>query len=162
MEVQAGKFLTLTLGNESYGIPILKVREIIGMMGITHVPKMPEFVKGVINLRGKIIPVIDLRRKFGLTDREYDDRTCIIVVEIANESGSQQNGLAVDAVSEVINIDKESIELPPSFGNQQEPGFLTGMGKVKDKVIMLLDIDRILDSDELTLIEGIGGEVHAE
>ncbi|MGE5403596.1 MAG: chemotaxis protein CheW, partial [Candidatus Saccharibacteria bacterium] len=91
MEVQPGKFLTLTLGNEAYGIPILKVREIIGMMGITHVPKMPEFVKGVINLRGKIIPVIDLRLKFGLPDREYDDRTCIIVVEIANQSGSQQN-----------------------------------------------------------------------
>ncbi len=147
MAVNHNKFLTLLLGNETYGIPILKVKEIIGMMTITHVPKMPDYLKGVINLRGKIIPVIDLRLKFGMADRDYDDRTCIVVTEIQAEFGPKLSGLVVDTVSEVLDIAPSSVEPPPS-SSQAEQEFLTGLGKVKDKVVLLVDIDRILTDKE--------------
>lgn len=147
MAVNHNKFLTLLLGKETYGIPILKVREIIGMMTITHVPKMPDYVKGVINLRGKIIPVIDLRLKFGMKDRAYDDRTCIVVTEIQANEGPKLSGLVVDTVSEVLDVPPTSIEPPPS-SSHSELEFLTGLGKAKDKVVLLVDIDRILTEKE--------------
>ena len=155
MEIQGGKFLTFTLSYEEYGIPINKVKEIIGMMEITHVPKTPKFIKGVINLRGKIIPIMDLRLKFEMEEKQYTERTCIIVVDIAFEGIKKQMGLAVDAVSEVVNIQTSEIESPPEYGTQSKAGFLTGMGKVKGKVILLLDIETILDNEELAILKEI-------
>lgn len=156
MAIQSNKYLTFTLGDESYAIPILKVKEIIGMMTITKVPKMPEFMRGVINLRGKIIPVTDLRLKFGLPEREYSDRTCIVVIEMDTAMGRSVNGVVVDSVSEVIDIGEENIEKPPGYGGtDEEQEFLTGIGKVRDKVIMLLDTDQILTSAELTRISNL-------
>ncbi|MGE5422823.1 MAG: chemotaxis protein CheW [Ignavibacteriales bacterium] len=150
MAIHTHKYLTFMLGDESYGIPILKVKEIIGMMTITQVPKMPEFMKGVINLRGKIIPVTDLRIKFGLEEMDYHDRTCIIVVEMDTDSGKSVNGVVVDSVSDVLDIIKENIEPPPSFyGGSLDQDFLTGMGKIKDKVVMLIDTDKILTTNEI-------------
>lgn len=155
MSVQAGKFLTFTLGHEEYGIPIHKVKEIIGMMEITHIPKTPEFIKGVINLRGKIIPIMDLRLKFEMEEKQYSERTCIIVVDIHFEGIKKQMGIAVDAVSEVVNIQSSEIEPPPEYGSQSNAEFLTGMGKVKGKVILLLEIEKILSGQELTLLKEI-------
>ena len=148
MVTQQNKFLTFMLGNEAYGIPILKVKEIIGMMAITQVPRRPEFIKGVINLRGKIIPVMDLRLKFGIESKEYDNRTCIIVVEIAAQGGSRLSGLVVDTVSDVMDIPAEKIEKPSTGGVEVDEDCLIGLGKVKDKVILLLDTDKVLSEKE--------------
>jgi purine-binding chemotaxis protein CheW len=144
-----GKYLTFTLCNEEYGLEILKIKEIIGMMDITSVPKTPEFVKGVINLRGKVIPVIDLRLKFGMSAKEYDARTCIIVVEVADTKGrALQVGIVVDSVSEVVNLKGEQIEPPPSFGATLDTEYILGMAKVDKSVVILLDIDRVLAASE--------------
>lgn len=154
MEIAGGKFLTFLLGSEEYGIPIHKIKEIIGIMDITSIPRMPDFIKGVINLRGKIIPVMDLRLKFELGAKEYNQRTCIIVVDIDYNGIRKLMGIVVDTVSEVVNIQGSEIEVPPQYGGCVDTSFLTGMGKVKGKVILLLDIEKILDSEEQTqLIE---------
>ena len=155
MAVQDNKFLTFKLNQEEYAIPILKIKEIIGMMPITQVPRLPKFIKGVINLRGKIIPVIDLRLKFGLDERDYDERTSIIVMELDTGNGSKTSGMVVDTVQEVIDITAESIEPPPQYGTDLDQAFLTGMGKVNDNVVMLLDADKILSSDEQQIIESV-------
>jgi len=146
-----GKYLTFSLAGEEYGIGILKVREIIGMMSITPVPQTPEFVKGVINLRGKVIPVIDLRLRFGLDATAYTERTCIIVVEIHGESGSIPMGIVVDAVSEVLNIRSADIENTPSFGVKLNTDFILGMAKTEGGVKILLDIDKVLGAFQLTI-----------
>ena len=155
MEIQGGKFLTFALGNEEYGIPIQKVKEIIGIMDITCIPRTPQFIKGVINLRGKIIPIMDLRLKFGLEEKEYNQRTCIIVVEINIAETKRQMGIVVDTVSEVVNIQKGDIEPPPQYGASLDTRFLTGMGKVKGKVILMLDIEQVLNSEEMVLLKEI-------
>jgi purine-binding chemotaxis protein CheW len=155
MAEKDAKYLTFELANEGYAIPILKVKEIIGMMEITQVPKLPSFIKGVINLRGKIIPIIDLRLKFGLEERDYDERTSIIVVELETENTITTSGIVVDNVQEVLDIKSRDIEPPPQYGTDVEQSFLTGMGKVKDDVIMLLNVDRILSAKELQKIEKI-------
>jgi purine-binding chemotaxis protein CheW len=147
-----GKYLTFTLGQEEYGIGILKVREIIGMMEITSVPRTPEHVKGVINLRGKVIPVISLRCKFGIPEEEYTDRTCIIVVEIQGAGGAIPIGIIVDSVSEVLNISGEDIEPTPTMGSALDTEYILGMAKVKGKVKILLDIDRVLSTEEVSAI----------
>ncbi|HLP41471.1 MAG TPA: chemotaxis protein CheW [Fibrobacteria bacterium] len=144
---KAGKYLTFQLGKEIYGIEILKVQEIIGMMPVTHVPKTPDFVRGVINLRGKVIPVVELRSKFGLQGREDTERTCIVVVQVAWATGTVTMGLLVDEVSEVLNVTGDQIEPPPSFGSSVDTDFILGMGKVGQKVVMLLDVDKVLASD---------------
>ena len=149
MEIQDGKHLTFSLGNEEYGIPILKVKEIIGLLEITHVPQTPEFIKGVINLRGKIIPIMDLRLKFKMPERGYNERTCIIVVEVLIHEIKRLMGIVVDTVSEVVNIQSSEIEPPPQYGTKVEAGFLTGMGKVKGKVVMLLNIEQIINCEEM-------------
>ncbi len=151
MQIQGGKHLTFSLGKENYGIPILQVREIIGMMEITEVPKTPEFIKGVINLRGKIIPIMDLRAKFGMNAIEYTERTCIIVVEVNINEAKRPMGIVVDTVSEVVNIEESDIEETLDYGAKLEEEFLTGMGKVKGKVIMILNIDRIINTQEMIL-----------
>ncbi len=143
-----GKYLTFTLGQEEYGIGILKVREIIGILEITSVPRTPEHIKGVINLRGKVIPVISLRSKFGITEEDYTDRTCIIVVEILGSGGSIPIGIIVDSVSEVLNISGEDIEPTPNLGSALNTDYILGLAKVKGQVKILLDIDRVLSADE--------------
>ncbi|MGD9157455.1 MAG: chemotaxis protein CheW [Desulfobacteraceae bacterium] len=148
-----GKYLTFTLAEEDYGIGILKVKEIIGMMSITTVPQTPEFVKGVINLRGKVIPVVDLRLRFGMDRIEYDDRTCIVVVEIEGESSTIMIGIVVDSVSEVLNIKSDDIEDTPTFGTQLKTDYILGMAKTEGRVKILLDIDRVLSRREIQELE---------
>ncbi|MDR1394978.1 MAG: chemotaxis protein CheW [Deltaproteobacteria bacterium] len=148
---QEGKFLTFSLANEEYGIGILKVREIIGMMPIRTVPQTPGFVKGVINLRGKVIPVVDLRLKFSMSEAESTDRTSIIVVDVAAESSKFLNiGIVVDFVSEVVNIKADEIEAAPAFGAQLNTEYILGMAKIGKGVKILLDIDRILVGDDFS------------
>lgn len=146
---RGGKYLTFTLAEEEYGIGILKIKEIIGMMPITPVPQTPEFVKGVINLRGKVIPVVDLRLRFGMEEIGYTERTCIIVVEIAGEIGTVQTGIVVDSVSEVMNIKGADIEDAPSFGANLETDYILGMAKMEGAVKILLDIDKVLSAEEI-------------
>ncbi len=153
MGEREGKYLTFTLADEEYGIGILKIKEIIGMMPVTSVPQTPDFVKGVINLRGKVIPVMDLRLRFGMDAIDYTDRTCIIVVEIAGETGSVMIGIVVDTVSEVLNIKTEEIEDSPAFGTKLDTDYILGMAKMDGGVKILLDIDRVLRSEEITLLE---------
>ena len=148
--IKTGKYLTFTLSDESYGIGILKVKEIIGLMPITSIPRTPEFIKGVINLRGKVIPVMDLRLKFGMGEIPYTDRTCIIVVEIDGDSGTVLIGIVVDAVSEVLNISKEEIEDTPSFGTKLNTDYILGMAKTEGGVKILLNIDKVLSPAEIT------------
>ena len=144
------KFLSFNLGSEEYGVEILRVREIIGVLDITPLPQTESYVKGVVNLRGKTIPVIELRNKFGMDSIEYDDETCIIVVEV-NDSDSEEQyevGVIVDCVHEVKNIAKSQIEPAPKFGCSLNSDYILGMGKVTDgdvqRVLILLDIDKVL------------------
>jgi len=141
---QAGKYLTVVLGNEAYGIAVIKVREIIRMQKITPVPQLPGHVKGVINLRGRVIPVIDLRVKFGL-GAEFTERTCIVVVQVrVHAEKNAQIGLIVDSVEEVVNLPAEDIESTPEFGLRVDTTCLLGMAKVDGQVKTLLDIDRVV------------------
>jgi purine-binding chemotaxis protein CheW len=142
---QAGKYLTFSLDSEEYGLEILKVREIIGIMDITSIPQMPDYVKGVINLRGRVIPVIDLRLKFGLQPAEYTEQTCIVVVDVG-----LLVGVIVDTVQEVLDIDGSQIDPPPPLGASVDTSFIMGMGKIKDDVKILLDIDKVLAWAELS------------
>jgi len=148
-----GKYLTFSLDQEEYGIGILKIKEIIGMMAFTSVPQTPEFVKGVINLRGKVIPVVDLRLRFGLNAIDYTERTCIIVVEIEGNSGKITIGIVVDAVSEVLNIKGDDIEDTPTFGTQLNTDYILGMAIMEGGVKILLDIDRVLGEQEISRLE---------
>lgn len=148
-----GKYLTFTLDNEQYGIGILKIKEIIGMIPITPVPRTPEYVKGVINLRGKVIPVIDLRQRFSIGVVDSTDRTCIIVVEVESLSGTVMMGILVDSVSEVLNIKGEEIEHTPTFGTKVDTDYILGMAKMDGGVKILLDIDRVLSAGEVRELE---------
>ena len=152
-----GKYLTFNLAGEEYGLGILKVKEIIGMMPITVVPQTPPYVKGVINLRGKVIPVIDLRLKFSIAAAEYTERTCIIVVEIAAAGRTILMGILVDSVSEVLNIKAADIEETPSFGARLNTQYILGMAKAGGSIKILLDIDRILSSEEIKVADIAGG-----
>ncbi len=151
VEAQEGKYLTFGLASEEYGLEILRVREIIGIMDITMVPQTPEYIKGVINLRGKVIPVVDLRTKFGMETTEYNRETCIIVVDV----DSVLMGIIVDTVSEVLDIQKEEIEPPPSFGAKLSTDFIMGIGKIKDKVVILLDVEQVLTLEEMSVVSSI-------
>jgi purine-binding chemotaxis protein CheW len=152
----AGKHLTFNLQRESYGIDVLKVREIIRLTSITAVPQMPDYVKGVINLRGKIIPVIDLRLRFGFDSVKDTDLTCIIVVQAKLSDGKNtQMGLIVDGVEEVVNLTDSDIEETPDFGGKISTDYIIGMAKVKGTVKTLLNIDRVLAADELRQIQAV-------
>ena len=151
-----GKYLTFAVANEEYGISILKIKEIIGMMPITPVPQTPEYMKGVFNLRGKVIPVVDLRLRFGMDAIDYTDRTCIIVLEIVGQSGAMMMGMVVDAVTEVLNIKGEDIEDTPTFGTKLNTDYILGMAKIEGGVKLLLDIDRVLSAEEVALPENAG------
>jgi len=148
-----GKYLTFSLAGEEYGIGILKVKEIIGLMAITTVPQTPSYVKGVINLRGKVIPVVDLRLKFGMEPMEYTDRTCIVVVEIRGAERTVLMGIVVDSVSEVLNIKGSEIEDTPNFGSKLNTAFILGMAKANGSVKILLDIDRVFREEDLNMVE---------
>jgi purine-binding chemotaxis protein CheW len=150
-----GKYLTFSLAGEEYGIGILKVKEIIGMMPITAVPNAPGQIKGVINLRGKVIPVVDLRLKFGIEPMAYTERTCIIVVEIALGSGKVFMGIVVDSVSEVLNIRAADVEATPDFGSKLDTEYILGMAKSEQGVKILLDIDRVMGGAESETISGM-------
>jgi len=154
----AGKFLTFFLADEEYGLEILKVREIIGMMPITPVPRTPQFVLGVINLRGRVIPIVDLRLKFDMARAEQTDETCIIVVE----AGGIQMGIVVDKVSEVLDINADEIEDVPSFGDEVNTDYILGVGKSSDRVKLLLDIDKVLSNDEVEATRSAAGTDDAE
>jgi purine-binding chemotaxis protein CheW len=147
----AGKYLTFSLAEEEYGLPVLKVREIIKMMDITEVPQVPAHVKGVLNLRGKVIPVIDLRLKFGFPQGDVTARTCIIVVEVALAMGPVMMGIIVDFVSEVLNLTAEEIEPTPEFGDRVCTDYMKGIAKVKGTVKILLDLDRVLGPEDAAL-----------
>lgn len=145
-----GKYLTFALGNEEFGLEILKVREIIGYMDVTAVPQTPAHVKGVINLRGQVIPVVDLRMNFGMEEADVTEQTCIIVVEVTIEDRQFQTGIIVDHVSEVLDIAKENIEDAPQFGSAVDTDFILGMGKIGDSVKILLDIDKVLSGTDFS------------
>lgn len=153
-EERLNKYLTFALGEEEYGLEILKVREIIGLMDITRVPRMPDFIRGVINLRGKIIPVVDLRLKFGMDEQEDTKETCIIVVDLEK----LLIGVVVDKVSEVLDILEDRIEETPDFGISVDTEFILGVGKCDDDVVMILDIAKVLTTDDINRLMESRGE----
>ena len=144
-----GKYLTFCSGDEEFGLGILKVQEIIGMMKVTRVPRVSTYIRGVINLRGKVIPIIDLRLRFQLEETPDTDRTCIVVVQVDRGDDQVTMGIVVDGVSEVMDVAAAQIEPPPRFASSVDTNFLMGIGKVGEKVIMLLDIDRLLSDEEV-------------
>lgn len=146
---RAGKYLTFVIGKEEFGVAVLKVREIMGIQDITAVPQTPSYLKGVINLRGKVIPVIDLRLKFGLPSIDYTQRTCIIVVQVKSGSTTLLMGIVVDEVSEVLTMAAADIEDTPDFGANVSTNYILGMAKIKDKVKILLDINEVLTTQEI-------------
>ncbi|OGJ87285.1 MAG: chemotaxis protein CheW [Candidatus Raymondbacteria bacterium RifOxyA12_full_50_37] len=150
---RAGKYLTFRLEDEEYGLEILKVREIIGLMDITHIPRTPDWVRGVINLRGKVIPVVDTRLKFGMKALEDTVETCIIVVEVKKAGEALEMGILVDAVSEVLDITAQEIEDTPEFGAGLDTQFILGMAKAKGGVKILLDIDKVLTEEDIIKIQ---------
>jgi purine-binding chemotaxis protein CheW len=155
---RAGKYLTFALGREEYGLEILKVREIFGYMDVTAVPRTPPYVRGVINLRGQVISVVDLRAKFGMERADRTDQTCIIVVEIGRGGRKLSTGIIVDKVSEVLNIAAEHIEDAPEFGDEINTDFILGMGKIGNSVKILLDIDRVLTDAETADLARLASE----
>jgi purine-binding chemotaxis protein CheW len=152
---RAGKYLTFQLAREEFAVQVLKVREIMGIQDITAVPHTPPYVKGVINLRGKVVPVVDLRLKFGLPEMEYTQRTCIIVVQVQFQASALMMGMVVDGVSEVLNLVAADIEDTPEFGSGVVTPYILGMAKSKGKVNTLLDIDQVLSSQELHGLESV-------
>jgi purine-binding chemotaxis protein CheW len=146
---RAGKYLIFHLGVEEFGTEVLKVREIMGLQDITTVPQVPPYVKGVINLRGKVTPVVDLRLKFGLPPEEYTARTCIVVVRTRQNGEDLMIGMIVDGVVEVLTLTLADIEDTPDFGPGVSTPYLRGMAKIKGKVKILLDIDQVLSTNEL-------------
>lgn len=147
-DTQAGKFLTFILEKELFGIEIKFVTEIVGIQDITKVPEMPEYIKGIINLRGKIIPIMDVRLRFGKELRDYDDRTCVIVVDLDGVA----LGLIVDSVSEVLPIPETDIDEIPGFSAGRGNGFIKNIGKLKSGVCLLLDCDKLLSQDEISML----------
>jgi purine-binding chemotaxis protein CheW len=147
----AGKYLTFILGGGAFGIPILKVREIIRLLDITPLPRMPDYVRGVINLRGKIVPVVDLRLKFGLPNTMTTNRSCIVVVYVAMAEATKLMGLIVDALEEVYQINAEDLEPSPDFGQGAPAHYIQNMAKTKGQVKALLNIDELVQDDRAVL-----------
>jgi purine-binding chemotaxis protein CheW len=157
------QYLAFVLAGGDYAVGILKVKEILQYEGVTSVPSTPRSIRGVINLRGSVVPVVDLTVKFGLPDAPVTKRTCILVVEARFDGTTAVMGLVADAVSEVIDLGAEDIEPPPSFGTRVKVDYLLGVGKVGKRFVLLLDIDRVLSSDERELAAAIErGEVALE
>ena len=146
------QYLTFTLGKEMFAIGILSIREIIEYGNLTEVPMTPPFIRGVLNLRGAVVPVVDLAVRFGREARETTKRTCVVIIEIESENGRQEMGIVVDAVSEVLEIPASEIEPPPEFGARIRNDFIQGMGKVNGKFVVLLDVNRVLSVDEIAVV----------
>jgi purine-binding chemotaxis protein CheW len=153
---RAGKYLIFELANEEFGVSVLQVKEIMKMQPITTVPQTPQFLQGVINLRGRIVPVVSLRSKFNMPHQEYTDRTCIVVVRVEMDGGEQPMGIIVDGVVEVLLLSGEDIEDTPDFGRDVTTSYVRGMAKSKGKVKILIDIDRVLSSQELGGFASLG------
>ncbi len=157
LDQRAGKYLTFALGKEEFAIQVLRVREIMGIQEITAVPQTPEHVKGVLNLRGKVVPVVDLRLKFDLPEQEYTARSCIIVAQIESRAGKLLIGIIVDGVSEVLTLAAADIEDTPDFGSGVETPYILGMAKVKNKVKILLDINMLFTAQEVERLGDVTG-----
>lgn len=149
MEVKDCRQLTFVLNGGAYGFPIHSVHEVIGLIPITHIPKAPVYIKGIINLRGKVMPVLDLRLKFGMNESDYGEHTSIIVISVNIHGEMRTIGIVVDSIAEVVDIDPIEIEPPPEYGAKEDAGLLKGIGKYKGKIIMLLDIEAVVSGAEL-------------
>ncbi len=156
---EAQQYLTFTLGGEMFAIEILNIKEIIEYGSLTTVPMMPEFVRGVINLRGRVVPVIDLSVRFGRQAAETTKRTCNVIIEVQAEGETIDIGIVVDAVSEVLEIPASEIEPAPSFGAKIRADFISGMGKVNGKFVIILGLDKVLSVGEMALLAGVGAGV---
>lgn len=152
IEIKDGKHLIFELDQRNYGMPIMEVSEVNKLIKITPMPKTPDFIKGIINLRGRIIPVMDLRLKFGMPEKEYDPETCIIIVNLKVGKTKEQMGVIVDRVSEVFDIPLSEIDAPPDCGTKAEEEIFTGIGKIKGKLVMLLNLKKILHSEEIVTL----------
>ena len=150
------QYLTFTLRGEMFAIGILNIKEILEYGQLTGVPMMPEFIRGVINLRGSVVPVVDLAARFGGKRSEITKRSCIVIIEVNGEDGRQDIGVVVDAVSEVLEIPATEIEPPPAFGAKIRADFIQGMGKVDGKFVIILNVDRVLSVEELALVGQVG------
>ena len=155
-DTQKDKYLTFTVGKEDYGIEISHVTEIIGIQKITDVPDMPAYIRGVINLRGKVIPVMDVRLRFRMPEREYDDRTCTVVVSV----NGTPVGLVVDTVKEVIDIPENQIELPPEVAESSTQRYIKGLGKIGDAVKILLDVEKLVRNEDMAAMQSAAGYEH--
>lgn len=151
--MKSNQFLTFKLGNDIYAIDVAKVREVLDFPNITKVPKMPEYMCGVINLRGNVVPVVDLRLKFGMPKTERTINTCIIVVEAIIENENSIIGAVADSVQEVIELESKLIEPPPKIGSKLKAEFIKGVGKLNDQFIMILDIDKVFSNDDVSFSE---------
>lgn len=158
IRAKPGKYLTFTLSKEEYGLDIMKVQEIIGVMETIKVPKTPPFIRGMINLRDRVIPVIDIRLKFGMEFQEDTKKTCIIIVQVDHNGMPTTLGFVVDEVSEVVDLDEGQLQPPPSFGSSMDTSMITGVGRINDRIIMLLDAIRIFSSEEITIVTGMKKE----
>lgn len=152
----AQQYLTFSLAGEMYAVAILNVKEIIEYGTLTEIPMVPGFIRGVINLRGAVVPVIDLAARFGGKQTEISRRTCIVIVELAENDARQDVGIVVDAVSEVLEIPPAEIEPPPAFGARIRTDFIAGMGKVAGRFVIILDVRRVLSVDEMAALANIG------
>ena len=152
-DTQKDKYLTFTVGKEDYGIEISHVTEIIGIQKITDVPDMPHYIKGVINLRGKVIPVMDVRLRFRMPEREYDDRTCTVVVSV----NGTPVGLVVDTVKEVVDIPENQIELPPEVAESSTQRYIKGLGKIGEDVKILLDVEKLVRNEDIVTMQSAAG-----
>lgn len=152
------QYLTFSLGGEVFALGILNVKEIIEFGNVTEIPMMPAFIRGVINLRGAVVPVIDLSARFGGKNSTVSRRTCIVIVEIESEDGKQDLGVIVDAVNEVLEIPRAEIEPPPAFGAKIRADFIQGMGKVDGRFVIILNVDRVLSTEEIAMLTRIGDD----
>jgi len=161
VQKEEDQFLTFVLGSEMFAIDILGIKEIIEYGNLTTVPMMPDFIRGVINLRGAVVPVVDLSARFGRPTSDVTRRTCIVIVEVDGAGDRQDIGVVVDAVSEVLEIPESEIEPPPSFGAKIRADFISGMGKVKEKFVIILNANKVLSVDEMAMLSGVKGEAEA-
>ena len=158
VESSPAQYLTFLLGGEMFAVGILNIKEIIEYGSVTEIPMVPPFIRGVINLRGAVVPVIDLASRFGGKRSEISRRTCIVIIELAENDERQDIGVVVDAVSEVLEIPATEIEPPPSFGARIRADFIKGMGKVNGKFVILLEVDKVLSVDEIASLSQLGNE----
>ena len=150
------QYLTFILGREVFAINILNIKEIIEYGNLTEVPKMPAFIRGVINLRGAVVPVIDMAARFDKPSSEITRKTCIVIIEVAHEDTTQVVGVMVDTVNEVLDIEQSEIEPPPSFGAHIRADFIEGMGKINDRFVIILNVNKVLSVDEIAVLAGAG------